>query len=197
MLRVAQWSEEVVPTVAFNFRKVRRGNITLKIWDVAGACYCPLGLRSRRWLIESRLKASRGTAQYVSDTATASTQLCACTVLQLIACVLTVVSSFVVDSSDVRVPVHLFMTSAHHHPPQKEKFDTARFELHQLLSQPSLSGVPLLVVSSASAIRGPAFSPTRTSSQLGNKNDIDGHAPVNELIKALYALLTCCVLRTG
>lgn len=37
MLRVAQWSEEVVPTVAFNFRRVRRGNITLKIWDVAGA----------------------------------------------------------------------------------------------------------------------------------------------------------------
>lgn len=31
-----QWSEEVVPTVAFNFRKVRKGNVTLKIWDVAG-----------------------------------------------------------------------------------------------------------------------------------------------------------------
>lgn len=30
---------------------------------------------------------------------------------------------------------------------QKEKFETARFELHQLLSQPSLHGVPLLVVS--------------------------------------------------
>lgn len=25
-----------MPTVAFNFRKVRKGNITLKIWDVAG-----------------------------------------------------------------------------------------------------------------------------------------------------------------
>ena len=32
-----QWSEEVVPTIAFNFRKVRKGNVTLKIWDVAGA----------------------------------------------------------------------------------------------------------------------------------------------------------------
>ncbi|KAL0581002.1 ADP-ribosylation factor-like protein 8B-A [Marasmius crinis-equi] len=31
-----QWSEEVVPTIAFNFRKVRKGNVTLKIWDVAG-----------------------------------------------------------------------------------------------------------------------------------------------------------------
>lgn len=55
-----QWSEEVVPTVAFNLRKgesrrrvygaiprltpaatVRRGNITLKVWDVAGmSLYC-------------------------------------------------------------------------------------------------------------------------------------------------------------
>lgn len=32
-----QWSEDVVPTVAFNFRKVRKGNVTMKIWDVAGA----------------------------------------------------------------------------------------------------------------------------------------------------------------
>lgn len=31
-----QWSEDVVPTVAFNLRKVRKGNVTLKIWDVAG-----------------------------------------------------------------------------------------------------------------------------------------------------------------
>ena len=29
---------------------------------------------------------------------------------------------------------------------QSEKFDTARFELHQLLGQPNLVGVPLLVV---------------------------------------------------
>ena len=25
-----------MPTVAFNFRKVRKGAVTLKIWDVAG-----------------------------------------------------------------------------------------------------------------------------------------------------------------
>ena len=31
-----QWSEDVVPTVAFNFRKIRKGNVTMKIWDVAG-----------------------------------------------------------------------------------------------------------------------------------------------------------------
>lgn len=31
-----QWTEDTVPTVAFHFRKVRRGNVTLKIWDLAG-----------------------------------------------------------------------------------------------------------------------------------------------------------------
>lgn len=35
-----QWSEDVVPTVAFNFRKIRKGNITMKIWDVAGMLVC-------------------------------------------------------------------------------------------------------------------------------------------------------------
>lgn len=30
-----QFSEDVVPTVAFNLRQVRKGNVTLKIWDVA------------------------------------------------------------------------------------------------------------------------------------------------------------------
>ncbi|ORX38586.1 ADP-ribosylation factor family-domain-containing protein [Kockovaella imperatae] len=31
-----QWSEDVVPTVAFNMRTVRKGNVTMKVWDVAG-----------------------------------------------------------------------------------------------------------------------------------------------------------------
>lgn len=104
-----QWSEDVVPTVAFHFRKVRKGNVTLKIWDLAG--------QPRYRSIWERY----------------------CNGVDAVV--------FVVDSAD------------------KEKFETANFELHQLLSQPTLIGVPLLV--------------------LGNKNDIEGHAPVTELIKAL------------
>ncbi|RSH78612.1 uncharacterized protein EHS24_002341 [Apiotrichum porosum] len=30
-----QWSEEVVPTVSFNLRQIRKGNVTMKVWDVA------------------------------------------------------------------------------------------------------------------------------------------------------------------
>lgn len=104
-----QWSEEVVPTVAFNFRKIKKGNVTLKVWDVAG--------QPRYRSLWERY----------------------CSGVDAIV--------FVVDASD------------------KDKFETARFELHNLLSQPSLQGVPLLV--------------------LGNKNDIPGHATVNELIKSL------------
>lgn len=41
-----QWSEDVVPTVAFNLRQVRKGNVTMKVWDVA-VCFflSPLHLR--------------------------------------------------------------------------------------------------------------------------------------------------------
>jgi len=104
-----QWSEDVVPTVAFNFRRVRKGNVTWKIWDVAG-----------------QPKFRSMWERY-------------CNGVDAIV--------FVVDSSD------------------PEKFNTARFELHQLITQQTLTGVPLLV--------------------LGNKNDLEGHVPVKELIKSL------------
>ncbi|KAF8476547.1 P-loop containing nucleoside triphosphate hydrolase protein, partial [Russula ochroleuca] len=104
-----QWSEDVVPTVAFNFRKVRKGNIVLKIWDVAG---------------QPKFRSMWERYCHGADAIV-----------------------FVVDSTD------------------SDKFETARFELHALLGQPSLSGVPLLV--------------------LGNKNDIHGHTDVQGLIRAL------------
>ncbi|KAF4617874.1 hypothetical protein D9613_006068 [Agrocybe pediades] len=104
-----QWSEDVVPTVAFNFRKIRKGMVTMKIWDVAG-----------------QPKFRSMWERY-------------CNGVDAIV--------FVVDAVD------------------QDKFNTARFELQQLLAQPTLSGVPLLV--------------------LGNKNDLPGHAAVKDLIKNL------------
>ncbi|PFH53953.1 hypothetical protein AMATHDRAFT_136136 [Amanita thiersii Skay4041] len=104
-----QWSEDVVPTVAFNFRKIRKGRVTFKLWDVAG-----------------QPKFRSMWERY-------------CNGVDAIV--------FVVDSFD------------------QEKFNTARFELHQLVGNPTLSGVSLLV--------------------LGNKNDLDGHASVKDLIREL------------
>ncbi|KAG1897419.1 Arl8a protein [Suillus fuscotomentosus] len=110
-----QWSEDVVPTIAFNYRKVRKGAVTLKIWDVAG-----------------QPKFRSMWERYCNG---------------VDALVMFFRHRFVVDSAD------------------QEKFDTACFELHQLLAQPNLTGVPLLV--------------------LGNKNDIPSHASVKDLIRDL------------
>lgn len=52
--RMAQWSEDVVPTVAFNFRKIRKGNVTLKLWDVAGESIISLALTSRHFIYHRR-----------------------------------------------------------------------------------------------------------------------------------------------
>lgn len=38
-----EWTEEVVPTVAFSFRVVRRDKIKLKIWDVAAEIQVIMG----------------------------------------------------------------------------------------------------------------------------------------------------------
>ncbi|KAJ8519019.1 hypothetical protein ONZ45_g3988 [Pleurotus djamor] len=118
-----QWSEDVVPTVAFNFRKVRKGNVTLKIWDVAGA-EVHFGCSGVVTLLSGQPKFRSMWERYCSG----------------VDAIL-----FVVDSAD------------------PEKFNTARFELHQLLAQSTLIGVPLLV--------------------LGNKNDLEGHTSVKDLIK--------------
>ncbi|KAF9778638.1 P-loop containing nucleoside triphosphate hydrolase protein [Thelephora terrestris] len=123
-----QWSEEVVPTVGFNVRNVRKGNITLKIWDIAGAL-----TRQFQPIRSLGLSLSTGQPKF------RSTWERYCSGVDVII--------FIVDSHD------------------KEKFDAARFELHQLLSYQTLAAVPLLV--------------------LGNKNDLQDHATVNELIKAL------------
>ncbi|KAF9913644.1 ADP-ribosylation factor-like protein 8B [Lobosporangium transversale] len=31
-----QFSEDMIPTVGFNMRKVTKGNVTMKLWDIGG-----------------------------------------------------------------------------------------------------------------------------------------------------------------
>ncbi|KAH8108776.1 Arl8a protein [Phellopilus nigrolimitatus] len=90
VLGSGQWTEDVIPTVAFNLRKVRKGNVTMMIWDVAGQ-------PKFRSMWDRYCKGNDAIV-------------------------------FVVDSTD------------------KERFDSARFELHSLLSSPQLAEVPLLVL---------------------------------------------------
>ncbi|XP_023603045.1 ADP-ribosylation factor-like protein 8B isoform X2 [Myotis lucifugus] len=36
LLHSGQFSEDMIPTVGFNMRKVTKGNVTIKIWDIGG-----------------------------------------------------------------------------------------------------------------------------------------------------------------
>lgn len=98
------------------------------------------------------------------------------------------------DSTDVCAKEFNWRSVVHISPfVQREKFNAARFELHQLLSHASLIGVPLLVVRfSFYAL----LSNVPTFFQLGNKNDLEDHAPIKELIPALYVLDLCADIHT-
>ncbi|CAK0744188.1 ADP-ribosylation factor-like protein 8B [Coccomyxa viridis] len=101
--------EDMIPTVGFNMRKVTRGAVTIKLWDLGG---------------QPRFRSMW--ERY-------------CRGVQAIV--------YVVDAAD------------------HDNLDSARLELAELLSKPSLQGIPLLV--------------------LGNKNDLPGALSTTDLIDRL------------
>ncbi|GLJ46751.1 hypothetical protein SUGI_0985950 [Cryptomeria japonica] len=84
------YSEDTIPTVGFNMRKVCKGNVTIKLWDLGG--------QPRFRSMWERY--CRGVSAIV----------------------------YVVDAAD------------------GENLSMSRSELHDLLSKPSLNGIPLLVL---------------------------------------------------
>lgn len=84
------YSEDMIPTVGFNMRKVTKGNVTIKLWDLGGQ-------RRFRTMWE---RYCRGVSAIV----------------------------YVVDAAD------------------RDSVPISRSELHDLLTKPSLSGIPLLVL---------------------------------------------------
>ncbi|WOG84450.1 hypothetical protein DCAR_0103633 [Daucus carota subsp. sativus] len=84
------YSEDMIPTVGFNMRKVTKGNVTIKLWDLGGQ-------RRFRTMWE---RYCRGVSSIL----------------------------YVVDAAD------------------RDSVPISRAELHELLSKPSLSGIPLLVL---------------------------------------------------
>ncbi|CAJ0639221.1 10191_t:CDS:2 [Entrophospora sp. SA101] len=36
VIAVRRFSEDMIPTVGFNMRKVTKGNVTMKLWDIGG-----------------------------------------------------------------------------------------------------------------------------------------------------------------
>ncbi|SCZ97803.1 BZ3500_MvSof-1268-A1-R1_Chr3-3g06381 [Microbotryum saponariae] len=114
VLAAGEFSSSMIPTVGFNLRRVQKGNVTFKLWDIGGQPR----FRSM-WERLAPFRYCRGVNAIV----------------------------FIVDSAD------------------QDSFPSAKAELHALLEKPQLGGIPLLV--------------------LGNKNDIEGHAKVEEVISAL------------
>ncbi|XP_078160005.1 ADP-ribosylation factor-like protein 8c [Carex rostrata] len=84
------YTEDMIPTVGFNMRKVTKGNVTIKLWDLGGQ-------RRFRTMWE---RYCRGVSAVL----------------------------FVVDAAD------------------RDSVPIAKSELHDLLSKPSLKGIPLLVL---------------------------------------------------
>lgn len=102
-------NNSTIPTVGFNMKRVQRGHVTLKCWDLGGQPrFRPMWERY-----------CRGVNAIV----------------------------FIVDIADIAV------------------LPDAREELHALMTQPSLEGIPLLV--------------------LGNKSDLPEKLTVDELIDAM------------
>ncbi|CAF2271602.1 unnamed protein product [Brassica rapa] len=84
------YSEDMIPTVGFNMRKVTKGNVTIKIWDLGGQ-------RRFRTMWE---RYCRGVSAIV----------------------------YVIDAAD------------------RDSVPISRSELHDLLTKPSLNGIPLLIL---------------------------------------------------
>ncbi|GAB4823189.1 hypothetical protein N2152v2_010235 [Parachlorella kessleri] len=109
VLTTGSFHEDMMPTVGFNMRKVTKGGVTIKLWDLGG---------------QARFRSMW--ERY-------------CRGVQAIV--------YVVDSADL------------------DSVDTSAKELQELLSKPSLTGIPLLV--------------------LGNKNDLPEALSTDQLIARL------------
>ncbi|XP_052192621.1 ADP-ribosylation factor-like protein 8a isoform X2 [Diospyros lotus] len=90
VIATSGYSEDMIPTVGFNMRKVVKGNVTIKLWDLGG---------------QPRFRSMW--ERY-------------CRAVSAIV--------YVVDAADM------------------DNLPISRRELHDLLSKPSLSGIPLLVL---------------------------------------------------
>ncbi|CAA2993508.1 ADP-ribosylation factor-like protein 8a isoform X2 [Olea europaea var. sylvestris] len=110
------YSEDMIPTVGFNMRKVTKGNVTIKLWDLGG---------------QPRFRSMW--ERY-------------CRAVSAIV--------YVVDAAD------------------PDNISISKSELHDLLSKPSLSGIPLLVL--GNKIDKPqALSKQALTDQMGLKSITD------------------------
>ncbi|KAK0598661.1 hypothetical protein LWI29_036757 [Acer saccharum] len=119
------YSEDMIPTVGFNMRKVTKGNVTIKLWDLGGQ-------RRFRTMWE---RYCRGVSAIV----------------------------YVVDAAD------------------RDSIPISRSELYELLTKPSLSGIPLLVLGNK-IDKSEALSKQALVDQLGLESITDREVCQSQLV---------------
>ncbi|KAH7511217.1 hypothetical protein FEM48_Zijuj08G0130000 [Ziziphus jujuba var. spinosa] len=130
------YSEDMIPTVGFNMKKVTKGNVTIKLWDLGGQprfrsmweryCRAVSAIVMQTYLLAYTLISYLGLKRQGS-----LKQLWRILGLELVDLIATLYFSFcryVVDAAD------------------PDNLGISKRELHDLLSKPSLSGIPLLVL---------------------------------------------------
>ncbi|PWN22739.1 P-loop containing nucleoside triphosphate hydrolase protein [Microstroma glucosiphilum] len=152
-----QFSEEMVPTVGFNMRKIQSGNVQIKMWDIGGQPrfrsmwerYCR-GVSAIVFVVDSAIPRPSTEQQPASATSTA-------------------VETAPDPSADKQSRAAALTTAAGTGSASSRlaniAWHTATEELHALVSRPELAGIPLLV--------------------LATKNDVKGAASVEEVIKVM------------
>lgn len=118
LISTGDFTDDRIPTVGFNMRRVQKGGVTLKMWDLGG--------QARFRTMWERY--CRGVSAVV----------------------------FVVDAAD------------------EERFDTARVELHDILSRETLDGIPVLVLANKSDLPG-AVKDTNEVVEIFGLKDIQNH----------------------
>ena len=126
LLAIGQFSDEMVPTVGFNMRKVKSGNVAIKVWDIGGQPrfrsmwerYCR-GVSAILFVVDSAIP--------LPTTTTTSDQ-----------------SSQSQDKSNQQQqqPTNPWLIATE--------------ELHSLMGKAQLAGIPLLVLATKNDVKGAA-----------------------------------------
>ncbi|KAG6394262.1 hypothetical protein SASPL_144845 [Salvia splendens] len=129
------YSEDMIPTVGFNMRKVTKGNVTIKLWDLGGQ-------PRFRSMWERYCRAVSAIVYATSNFFSSAYFLLAELLI------------YVVDAAD------------------PDNISISKSELHDLLSKPSLSGIPLLVLGNK-IDKAAALSKQALTDQMGLKSITD------------------------
>ncbi|KAG5534344.1 hypothetical protein RHGRI_022465 [Rhododendron griersonianum] len=129
------YSEDRIPTVGFNMRKVTKGNVTIKLWDLGGQ-------RRFRGMWE---RYCRGVSAIVLVIALHLRLLfLACFYRIRVPLISLIHANALMDQNSYLFPLKplKYVVDA----ADRDSVPISRTELHELLTKPSLSGIPLLVL---------------------------------------------------